>query len=53
MPVIQDPDNWTLDDCIEDCHYHSRYCEEQPDGTILCPPGIRACTEDCRNRFSA
>jgi hypothetical protein len=53
MTVIKDPDQWTVQDCIEDCHYHSRFCEEQEDGSLVCPPGIRSCEEDCRKRYSA
>ena len=53
MPVIKDPENWTVSDCIEDCHYASRYCREQKDGSLQCPSGMHRCAEDCRRQFSS
>ncbi len=53
MTVIKNPENWELDDCVEDCHYVSRFCHEKEDGIIVCPSGIRECADDCRERFSS
>lgn len=52
MSVINNPDSWDLSDCIEDCHYASRFCDEQKDGTIVCP-SERSCVADCKERFSS
>jgi hypothetical protein len=32
-------------ECREKCHYVSRFCEEQEDGSLKCPVGIRQCIE--------
>jgi len=48
----QDPKTWNLDDCIEDCHYISRFCEEKDEETMVCLGGWRSCADDCSTRFS-
>jgi hypothetical protein len=52
MSVVKNPENWDLTDCIEDCHYASRFCYTKDDGTMVCP-SERSCADECRERFSS
>jgi hypothetical protein len=53
MSRLKNAESWTLDDCMEDCHYVSRYCIEQDDETLKCPMGWRQCEDNCRKQFSS
>lgn len=52
MSVVKNPENWDVGDCIEDCHYVGRFCDEKEDGTIVCP-SERTCVDECKERFSS
>jgi hypothetical protein len=46
-------ENWNLDECMEECHYSSRYCNEQEDGTLVCPTSWSECVDECKQSFSS
>jgi hypothetical protein len=53
MADIKNPEKWDVDDCIEDCHYSSRFCNEKEDGILVCPTSWSECEDDCRQKFSS
>ncbi len=43
----------SIEECLEDCYFASKWCYEKADGTFVCPIDYHKCEDKCHERLSS